>query len=90
MVEQVGSGVPRIRKAMLESDLPPPEFRTEGLFTLILSREKLKKNGVETREEKMKIIKERPKVTMREIAAEICQFCIINFNYFVLLSSKNY
>jgi ATP-dependent DNA helicase RecG len=49
MVEQVGSGVPRIRKAMLESNLPAPEFRTEGLFTLILGREKLKKDGVKTR-----------------------------------------
>lgn len=74
MVEQVGSGVPRIRKAMLESDLPAPEFRTEGLFTLVLSREKLRKNEVktreETREEIMRIIKESPKITMRQIAAQ--------------------
>jgi len=71
MVEQIGSGVPRIRKAMLESDLPAPEFRTEGLFTLILSREKLKRSGMKTREEIIKIIKESPKVTMREIAAKM-------------------
>lgn len=56
---------------MQESNLPAPEFRTEGLFTLILKRKKPKKTREETREEIMKIIVENPKITMREIAAKM-------------------
>lgn len=55
---------------MQESSLPAPEFRTEGLFTLVLKRKKFKVRE-ETREEIIKIIVENPKVTMREIAAKM-------------------
>ena len=32
MVEQVGSCISRMRDLMLEEDLTPPEFNTEGIF----------------------------------------------------------
>lgn len=38
MVEQIGSGISRIRDAMEKSSLPTPIFKTEGMFTLILKR----------------------------------------------------
>lgn len=38
MVEQIGSGISRIREAMEESHLPAPIFKTEGMFTLVLTR----------------------------------------------------
>lgn len=38
MVEQIGSGISRIRDAMETSSLPAPIFKTEGMFTLVLKR----------------------------------------------------
>lgn len=67
MVEQIGSGIPRIKKAMLECNLPAPEFKIDGLFTLTLKRNVLSK----TREKIINLIKENPKITMREIAYKI-------------------
>jgi ATP-dependent DNA helicase RecG len=38
LVEQIGSGIPRIKDMMQTSSLPQPEFRTEGMFTVVLKR----------------------------------------------------
>jgi len=38
MVEQVGSGISRMRNLMIEADLTEPEFNTEGIFTVTLRR----------------------------------------------------
>lgn len=38
MVEQIGSGISRIREAMEKASLPNPVFKTEGMFTLVLKR----------------------------------------------------
>lgn len=38
MVEQVGSGVSRMRDLMRDAGLPEPEFRYDGLFTVVLKR----------------------------------------------------
>lgn len=38
MVEQVGSGIGRIRESLHELGHPQPIFKTEGIFTVILSR----------------------------------------------------
>jgi len=38
MVEQIGSGIVRIKNAMHESGLPEPVFKTEGMFTDVLQR----------------------------------------------------
>tara|TARA_R110002050_G_scaffold54303_1_gene122902 strand:- start:1632 stop:2066 length:435 start_codon:yes stop_codon:yes gene_type:complete len=38
MVEQVGSCISRMRDLMLEEDLTPPEFNTEGIFTVTFRR----------------------------------------------------
>src|SRR5690606_30494679 len=38
MVEQIGSGITRMRDLMEESKLTPPEFNTEGIFTVTFRR----------------------------------------------------
>lgn len=38
MVEQVGSGLGRIKDQMKEAELPEPQFKTEGMFTVVLQR----------------------------------------------------
>lgn len=38
MVEQVGSGISRIRSAVENVGLPSPDFKTEGLFTVVFHR----------------------------------------------------
>ena len=38
LVEQIGSGISRMRDLMKEEGLTPPEFNTDGMFTVILRR----------------------------------------------------
>lgn len=38
LVEQIGSGISRIRELMADADLPNPVFQLEGMFTVILRR----------------------------------------------------
>src|SRR5690606_22226717 len=38
MVEQIGSGITRMRELMEEENLTPPEFNIEGMFTVTLRR----------------------------------------------------
>ncbi|MCH8554089.1 MAG: putative DNA binding domain-containing protein, partial [Schleiferiaceae bacterium] len=38
LVEQIGSGIGRIQSAMIRARLPMPEFKTQGLFTVIFQR----------------------------------------------------
>ncbi|MEQ8550104.1 MAG: ATP-binding protein [Cyclobacteriaceae bacterium] len=38
MVEQVGSGIGRIKDQMNSAKLPEPQFKTDGMFTVVLYR----------------------------------------------------
>ena len=39
LVERVASGIPlRMQEAMRETNLPEPEFHTEGMFTVVFKR----------------------------------------------------
>lgn len=66
MVEQVGSGIGRIKELMKSANLPEPEFRTEGMFSIILKRIKSsgKSSGKSSRklwtEIKEKLIEKTP------------------------------
>lgn len=44
LVEQVGSGISRMRDTMLSVKLPVPAFKTEGMFTVVLKR--IKSSGI--------------------------------------------
>ena len=75
MVEQIGSGIGRIKDLMQEHALPIPQFSYEGMFTVVLNRpfdfekwvnkwvDKLTANRVAI----VKAIYANPKVTKKEL-----------------------
>ncbi|QCX40275.1 ArsR family transcriptional regulator [Aureibaculum algae] len=75
MVEQVGSGISRMRDLMIEENLTPPEFNTEGIFTVTLRRpfdfdrwvDKWVDNLTDNRVNIIKAIHKNNKVTKREL-----------------------
>lgn len=79
MVEQVGSGIGRIKDQMKEAKLPEPQFKTEGMFTVVLRRsmEERVERAVaeiplgETALKIMDHIKSDPSITREELANEI-------------------
>lgn len=79
MVEQIGSGIVRMRDLMQEAQLTPPEFYIDGLFTVILRRpfdfEKWVEIWVEKlTENRVKILREihhHNKVTKKELERNI-------------------
>ena len=68
-VEQVGSGISRIKDALKEANLPEPEFRTEGMFSLLLKRPEVQQETRrKTREKIIRLIRENEKITTTELA----------------------
>lgn len=74
LVEQVGSGISRIKELMIEADLPEPVFQMDGIFTVILKRqekttEKLSEKLPEKTSDKiMYLIQQNSEITLNEIA----------------------
>lgn len=84
MVEQVGSGISRIKESLNEAGLPKPEFNIEGMFTLKLTRpivsektsEKTSgktsgKTRVKTPDLILNFVRENQEVTIEELASKI-------------------
>jgi ATP-dependent DNA helicase RecG len=75
LVEQIGSGIARMRDVMKEEGLTPPEFNIDGMFTVTLRRpfdfEKWVEKWVEKlSDNRVKILREvhnNPKVTKKEL-----------------------
>ncbi|MEZ4801717.1 MAG: helix-turn-helix domain-containing protein [Gelidibacter sp.] len=79
MVEQIGSGIGRMRDLMLDANLTEPEFNTEGMFTVTVRRpfdfnkwvdkwvEKLTDNRINI----IKAINENAKISKRELEDKI-------------------
>jgi ATP-dependent DNA helicase RecG len=67
MVEKIGSGISRINDAMKEAKLPKPEFKTDGIFTVVLNRITVEETVEETVEIILNSMKENPKVTTKEL-----------------------
>lgn len=75
MVEQVGSGISRMRDLMLENNLTPPEFNTKGIFTVTVRRpfnfnkwvDKWVDNLTDNRVNIIKAIHKNDKVSKREL-----------------------
>ena len=75
LVEQIGSGIARMRDVMREEGLTPPEFNIDGMFTVTLRRpfdfEKWVEKWVEKlTDNRVKILREvhnNPKVTKKEL-----------------------
>lgn len=79
MVEQIGSGISRMRDLMIEADLTEPEFSTEGIFTVTVRRpfdfnkwvDKWVDNLTDNRVNIIKAIHENGKVSKRELEDKI-------------------
>lgn len=73
LVEHIGSGIPRMRKEMLDAGLPEPTYDTEGMFTVTFRRP-FKKGLNELTEIQIKvvqIVKKNPTFTMEQIGEAI-------------------
>lgn len=82
LVEQVGSGIGRMRDLMHTAGLPEPVFQKEGMFTVIFprseknsvesspigSQESGVKSGVKSRVKILNIIKNKPDITIPELS----------------------
>ena len=75
LVEHIGSGIPRMRKAMLDAGLPEPAYDTEGMFTVTFCRpNNSNNNNVELTNLQSKVIqavKKTPSLTMGQIGEEL-------------------
>lgn len=76
MVEKIGSGISRIYDAMKDAKLPKPEFKTEGIFTVVFHRiveeSKVQEKAAKTTRDKIvELIKENPSITTKEIANSV-------------------
>ena len=79
MVEQVGSGIGRMKDLMIEADLTEPEFNTEGIFTVTVRRpfnfnrwvDKWVDNLTDNRVNIIKAIHENSTVNKRELEEEV-------------------
>ena len=79
MVEQIGSGISRMRDLMLEEGLTPPEFSIDGMFTVTFRRpfdfekwvdkwvEKLSENRIEI----LKAIHYNSKISKKKLESNI-------------------
>lgn len=71
MVEQVGSGIGRIKDQMKAAKLSEPLFKTAGMFTVVLQRPEKssgKSSPGDAREEIIKLIRNNPSITREELA----------------------
>lgn len=79
LVEQIGSGIARMRDVMKEEGLTPPEFNIDGMFTVTFRRpfdfEKWVEKWVEKlTDNRVKILREvhnNPKVTKKELEQSV-------------------
>lgn len=73
LVEHIGSGIPRMRKEMLDASLPEPVYDTEGMFTVTFRRP-FKNSNIELTDMQSKVIhaiKKNPSLTMEKIGETI-------------------
>ena len=81
LVEQVGSGIGRIRELMELAKLPEPIFQKEGMFTVILKRptsssekgsqKSSLKSSLKTDLKIIALMTARPEISLSEIASEL-------------------
>jgi ATP-dependent DNA helicase RecG len=70
LVEQVGSGVARMKQLMTDAGLPLPVFKTAGIFTVILQRPEKSsvKSSVKGSVKIIEMIIENPNITIPEMS----------------------
>lgn len=73
LVEHIGSGIPRMRKEMLDVGLPEPTYDTDGMFTVTFRRpfNKGKIELTDIQVEVIQAVKKNPTLTMEQIGETI-------------------
>lgn len=73
LVEHIGSGIPRMRKNMLDAGLPEPIYDTDGMFTVTLRRpfKNGKKELTDIQAKIIQVVKKNPTLTMEQIGEVI-------------------
>jgi len=79
LVEHIGSGIPRMKKDMLDAGLPEPIFETEGMFTVIFKRPTAVQAPIIKKEFRLtpiqsailSAIAETPTITMDELSVKL-------------------
>ncbi|WP_373512882.1 ATP-binding protein [Persicitalea sp.] len=77
LVEQVGSGIGRIRDLMQEAALPEPVFQKRGMFTVVMQRpgktsaEPSEKPSEKTSEKILRLIGENNQITIEELSERV-------------------
>ena len=77
LVERIASGIPRMREAMREANLPEPVFHTDGMFTVSFMRpvktsEKTSvKGSVKSSVKILDLMMEEPEITIPELAKKL-------------------
>lgn len=79
MVEQVGSGIQRMKNLMDEAELPEPAFYFDGMFSIVLhrpvnwskKREKFKELLTENQMKIMDLIADNPAITKNTLSAKV-------------------
>ena len=73
LVEQIGSGIPRMRAEMLNAGLPEPIYETEGLFTVTFRRpfkpESSTLTDIQTKV--IQCMRQNPSLTMEQIGTKL-------------------
>ena len=69
LVEHIGSGIPRMKKQMLDAGLPEPVYETEGMFTVTFYRpsEARQIRLTDGQKEVLDIVRKSPTSTMEQI-----------------------
>ncbi len=84
MVEQVGSGIKRIKTAISNAGLPEPIFKTEGLFTIVFRKTIIEDSLGVNEQNDFDIVAERLRNDCGTIALEI--YNIMNKNSNITIS----
>jgi ATP-dependent DNA helicase RecG len=73
LVEHIGSGIPRMRKAMLDAGLPEPNYDTDGMFTVTFRRPSNNKSLelTELQSEVIQLVRKNPTLTMEQIGEAV-------------------
>ena len=94
LVEQIGSGIGRIRSEMERGGLPVPEFKTEGMFTVVFQRigneraESSEKSSEKNWQELRKKIRENKKLKMNKSQWKILELIFSDPNTSIEIMSE--
>ena len=74
MVEQIGSGIGRMKQEIKNAGFPAPSFRTDGMFTVVFYREKSSGKSSEAGWKEIRLkLSERKEIKLGKSALKIIE-----------------